>query len=41
LTNYSINKKAENYVKNTDGVLKDGEEKTGADDNEMNCKWSL
>ena len=35
MTNYSINKKAENYVKNTDGVQKEGEERNPKDEEEM------
>jgi tubulin polyglutamylase TTLL4 len=44
LTNFSINKKAENYVKNTK-PLGEGESTSTApdsnDDNEMSSKWSL
>ena len=48
LTNFSINKKAENYKKNTEGLGKKGEEvaanvKEGEDKDEeqMSSKWSL
>jgi len=44
LTNFSINKKADNYKKNTDGVKVNGKEDSSTaetDSNEMSSKWSL
>ena len=43
LTNYSINKKAENYVKNTNGVQLNGEEDPVEPngDQQLSAKWSL
>jgi len=43
LTNFSINKKAGNYKKNTEGVDVNGQEASTqeTDENEMSSKWSL
>ena len=46
LTNFSINKKAENYVKNTKNITEGGHESTSTapdsnDDGDMSSKWSL
>ena len=45
LTNFSVNKKAENYVKNKGGAPANGqpveETKQDTGETEMSCKWSL